>query len=211
MKTFQLIRVLVPISVAAISSLSLGQIFDFESEAATGVSSGGLTTLSMTNTGLTMTITRPGGTAFDIVDNVAQPGKPASWGNRSLSPFFNTSGGAFIFDFSTDIDFFTIEAGDYGADSDDIVLEAWSGLGGTGTLIATAGLSYGTSAFPTVALTGSGIPGVARSIVAKGGSVDFPDSLFWDNVEAHAAPVPEPATFAILGIGAVALLRRKKK
>ncbi len=210
MKTFQLNRVLAPILVVAISSLSFGQIFDFESQAATGVSSGGLTTLSMTNTGLTMTITRPGGTAFDIVDNVAQPGKPGSWGNRSLSPFFNSSGGAFILDFSTGIDFFTAEAGDYGADSDTISIEAWSGLGGTGTLIAIAAPTYGTAAFPTIATGGGLIGGTALSIVLKGGSPGFEDSLFWDNIQATAA-VPEPASFAILGVGALALLRRKRK
>lgn len=211
MKTFQLNRVLTPILVVAISSLSFGQIFDFESQAGTESPTGALTSLSMTDAGLTMVITRQGGTAFDIVENInSQSGKPASWGRMSLTPFINANGGAFILDFSTGIDFFTAEAGDYGADSDVISIEAWSGLGGTGTLIAIAAPTYGTAAFPTIATGGGLIGGTALSIVLKGGSTDFADSLFWDNIQATAA-VPEPASFAILGIGALALLRRKRK
>jgi PEP-CTERM motif len=210
MKTFHLIRVAVPVSVAALSSLSMGQFFDFETQAGTESPVGALTSLSMTDAGLTMTIKRLGGTAFDIVDNVSsQAGKPASWGKRSLTPFIDATGGAFVCDFSLGINFFTVEAGDYGADSDDITLEAWTGLGGTGTLIATASPTYGTSAFPTVATGGGTIPGTALSIVMRGGSTAFPASLFWDNI--HATAVPEPASFAVLGIGAVALLRRRKR
>jgi hypothetical protein len=211
MKKLHLIRVMVPVMVAALSSFSAAQIFDFESQSGTESPVGALTSLSMTNTGLTMTISRQGGTAFDVVENInSQSGKPASWGRMSLTPFIDASGGAFICDFSTGINFFSVEAGDYGADSDDIVLEAWTGLGGTGTLIGTANNSFGVSAFPTVATTGGVIGGTALSIVMKGGSTDFPNSLFWDNINATAA-VPEPASFAIVGVGALALLRRKRK
>jgi len=210
MKTIHIIRATVPVMVTALSSISFGQSFDFESQAGTEFPTGALTSLSMTDSGLTMTITRQGGTAFDIVENInSQAGKPASWGRMSLTPFIDANGGAFICDFSTGIDFFTVEAGDYGADSDDIVLEAWTGLGGTGTLIATANPTYGTGAFPTIASGGGTIPGTALSIVMKGGSSGFTDSLFWDNI--HATAVPEPASFLILGIGAAALLRRKRK
>jgi hypothetical protein len=37
------------------------------------------------------------------------------------------------------------------------------------------------------------------------------DAEGWDNVEMWAAPVPEPATMAALGLGAIALLRRRSK
>jgi hypothetical protein len=211
MKKLHLIRATLPVMVAALGSISAAQLFDFESQSGTEVPSGALTSLSMTDAGLTMVITRQGGTAFDIVENInSQSGKPASWGRMSLTPFINSNGGAFILDFSTGIDFFTVEAGDYGADSDTISIEAWSGLGGTGTLIATAAPTYGAAAFPTIATGGGTIPGTALSIVLKGGSPGFEDSLFWDNIQATAA-VPEPASFAILGIGALALLRRKRK
>lgn len=37
------------------------------------------------------------------------------------------------------------------------------------------------------------------------------DSLALDNVELKATPVPEPASLAVVGIGALALLRRRRK
>lgn len=41
---------------------------------------------------------------------------------------------------------------------------------------------------------------------ADGGATD----IWFDNLQASATPVPEPATMAVLGLGAAALLRRRK-
>src|SRR4051812_24036678 len=83
------------------------QIFDFESTP----SSQGLMSLSLTNAGLTMTITRGGifMNTFAITDNTStgQTGKPASWGLHSL----NGSGGQrgeYEANFSAPISFFQI-------------------------------------------------------------------------------------------------------
>lgn len=210
MKTFHVIRATVPVMVAALSSFSFGQLFDFESVATTPAFAGGYTTLSMVSGGQTLVITREGGSAFDVIENTGgQAGKPASWGRNSLAPFFDVPGGSFVLDFSMGITFFTVETGDYGGDSDDILLEAWTGAGGTGTLLGTAGGSYGASSFTTVLTPGGFIPGTAMSIIMRGGSAGFKESMFYDNITVES--VPEPATFAVLGIGALALLRRKRK
>ena len=117
-------------------------VFDFEDQPATypgsGPRPGALTSLSLTQAGLTITIDRlgdPGLDRFDIVANVP-PGqvKPPSWGLRSLDPFFRNApdAGPFVVDFSVAISSLTVDAGDYGDDADIVTLMAFSGLGGTG-------------------------------------------------------------------------------
>jgi len=211
MKHGNLLRAFVPACVLAASGSAMGQAFDFEAEIATGSAAGGYTSLSMVSGAQTLTITRSGGTAFDVVENSGvQAGKPAHWGRNSLSPFFDASGGDFICDFALGINSFSVEFGDYEpSDDDEILLEAWSGAGGTGTFLGSIGASApsDTTGFDWDFLGFGGSP-AAMSIVMKGGSADFPASLFWDNIVVES--VPEPATFAVLGLGVLALRRRRK-
>src|SRR5262245_41568658 len=93
--------------VAAAGALAPAQAqpvtFDFESSTATylvppgGARPGALTNLSITQSGLTMTITREGAGRFDVLGNPGNSfNRPASWGTNSLDPFFSTAGTAMI-------------------------------------------------------------------------------------------------------------------
>lgn len=209
MKYGKLSRAIVPVLAIAASGSAMGQLFDFEAETATA--GGGYTSLAMTVGAQTLTITRAGGTAFDVVENTGgQAGKPGHWGLNSLSPFVDTTGGDFICDFALGILSFSVEFGDYEpSDDDEILLEAWSGAGGTGTFLGSVGASApsDTTEFDWDSVGFGGSP-AAMSIVMKGGSADFPASLFWDNI--HVETVPEPATLAVLGLGVLAMRRRRR-
>jgi PEP-CTERM motif len=75
-----------------------------------------------------------------------------------------------------------------------------------GTLVAS---DVATTLTGGDTLTLSGLTGVTQIAVTPG---DFNDWVGVDNINYTAAnPVPEPATMAVLGLGAAALLRRRNK
>jgi hypothetical protein len=187
-------------------------VFDFENQAATyvppGPRPGALPQLVLTESGLTITITLAG--RFDIVANV-EPGqtKPASWGLRSLDPFVDNTppAGPFVVDFSLPVFGFTVDAGDYGQDADTITVQAFSGTGGTGTLVgsSSAGLPGGPAVFDFRTLTVAGIDPI-RSVVLIGGETPGFNSMFFDNFRVALTPVPEPASATLLALGSLFLL-----
>lgn len=195
--------------------------FGFEARAATSSQMfhpGSLTTSSQAVSGLTATVTRPG-SAFDFVDTSSFLGVsfPASWGGRCLDPFTaSASNTPFVVNFSAAARGVSVEYGDFGEDPDAFTLRAFSGADGTGTLLATATGTLGIGSLPTFD-TASVSAGGILSIVMIGGSADYPNSVYYDNLTvtfADAAPVPEPGTLALalaaalVGLGARHLGRR---
>ena len=101
---------------------------------------GALTTLQFIVDGVTVTISRQGGTAFDIIDNTlqSQQGKGPSFGTRSLDPFFSTVTNPFIIDFSVPVKIVSILGGDFGGyDTDLMAMLAYSGANGTGAIVGS--------------------------------------------------------------------------
>lgn len=199
-------------------------VFDFEDQAATFTSppdtirTGALTSLSMAKNGLTLTVTRDSGRAFDIVANTGnQAQKPADWGERSLDPFFSeTPVDALVGTFNAPVSSVSIEFGDYGQDSDGFTLQVFDGPDGSGALLGTNMVPYGNSALPifgTGYLAAAGI----RSIRFTGGSPEFPNSVFYDNIQvSHEAPadaIPEAGSMTLLpgALPMLGLLRRRAR
>lgn len=181
--------------------------FDFEDQTATATSfapgvprPGALTSLTMTKEAITATITRVGNKRFDIMDATAA-GLPygGGRGDNALDSFYDGSVGAFIINFSVPLTAVSMDLGDYQpSDPDLLVLNAFSGLDGTGSLLGAASDSLPDFSgsgwlFRTLSLTGlSG----AQSIVVNGGVDSYPNSVFYDNLVVE--PVPEPTAIAAL-------------
>jgi len=199
---------------SAVSAFADNVTFNFENHAATS-GDGDLTTFSQTVNGVTMTVTRVGGNAFDLEDLSAST---PSWGSSSLSPFFDVSNSAFIFTFSQPVSAFSIQVGDFDGDSDTESGTAFSGPNGTGSALGTftgawGARDLGNGDLPeTDSISTAGI----ESIVFIGGSSDFPNSLYYDNVMVTtnaSTATPEPGSLLLLltGAGGIAGLRLRRR
>jgi hypothetical protein len=187
--------------------------YDFEAETATAFpSTEALTSLSITVSGVTMTITRSSGEGFDVWSTASDPW-PASWDSKHLGAFespYPTD--VYVIEFSQDVYGLTLEFGDFGSDSDTPVsAKLFSGTGGGGLEVDSAsGVWAASDTFPsfgTLMLTGQ----FRSATFTSGGS--FPNTLFWDNFTINTVnPVPEPATIALIGIalGGGAIARRRR-
>ena len=189
------------LAVAAPSSHA-AIVFDFSSAATTNY-----TSLTQTTDGLTLTLQREAGASFFVLDI------DAPFGN-ALTPFLDTTNTAFIGNFSSPQSTVSIDFGDFApSDADIMLLQIFSGLNATGTLLDSASIACCEvgSGFVggTLTLTGTGI----NSIRFIGGSLEFPNSLFYDNITVSANSVPEPGSLALFSLGLVgaSIARRYRK
>lgn len=189
----------------AVAGVSTAATFDFESATA-----GNYTTLSLTDGGVTASFSRSDSSDFSITnDSDLTRNFPAAWGNQALGGFVGGSATGITVDFDVDLLSASVDIGDFGFDSDSLSLVAYDGAGGTGSVVDTAGSAYsgdievdGSGVLLTV--SGSGI----KSIVMNGIGNGSVNSVYYDNLEVTA--VPEPATLALLGLGALAAYRKRK-
>ncbi len=198
-------------------------VFDFEEQPDTGFSNGAFMSLTVVADGLQLTISRPGTpNQFDFYDvnDIGNPTLPASWGSRSLNPWFSNEGTAFVGTFDRPVRSVSLEMGDFGQDPDDLVLQAFDGVDGTGSLLdeATFQLPSGGSDFTAARLSVDANAVAIRSIRFIGGTDAFdtpfgtfsiPNSVYYDNI---SVVIPEPSTLSLslLAVtGLLALLRRR--
>jgi hypothetical protein len=201
---------------AAIPAFADVVTFSFEGLADTG-GTGHYTSLSQTVNGVTMTVTRVGGNHFDISDLSSFMPSSDGWGSSSLSPFSDASNSAFIFTFSQTVSAFSVQVGDFDGDSDAQSGTAYSGANGTGSVLGTFGGMWGDGDLgggtppETDSISAAGI----ESIVFIGGSPDFPNSLYYDNimVTTSVSAVPEPSSVLLLltGAGGFAGMRLRRR
>ena len=133
-----------------------------------------------------MSLSRQGGSRFDIVDATSAT-FPSSFATRALDPFFDTSASAFVANFSASLSGFSLEFGDFDGDRDRLTLSAYSGLNGTGTLLGTVTVNWNGdfgAGDPAAIASLSGLSGIQSVVFIGGSSRFFPNSVYYDNFTA---------------------------
>lgn len=170
--------------------------------------------LSITQDGLTMTISHENDIPFSINVQTGTPLFNAQFDLQALSAFNGLNGaadpGAFILDFDRTLKSITVEMGDFGADLDNLLLQAFDEAGANGNLLAfdTGTLPEGGTlfGFDTLTVEADGI----QSIRMIGGGGQFPNSVFFDNIAVTAIPEPSSLGALCVALGALCLRRRTR-
>lgn len=163
--------------------------FDFENV----VSRRGYAELPLWERRIGMTI-RHRNILFAVNRRVDEPKFNAAFGFQALSAFNGAGGpldpGPFLVDFATPIRGLSVEMGDFGEDTDLLLLEAYTGPNGSGALVdRDVVMLPGTEeifSYETLSVHGPSI----RSVVMIGGSPTFPNSVFYDNLTVIWVPEP---------------------
>jgi hypothetical protein len=207
--------------------------FDFENQTPTYYPDtipsphGKLMSLQLTAGGLGLTVTRQNNLPFDLVydPELSSTKMPASWGNVSVDPFYDTTVGGLIFTFSQPVSNFSIEYGDFNGDSDTATLSAFSGPNATGTLLASPVTdNYGDQSLPvfdTLSTSGSGIDSIlitgTSTTPSRSIGTHSEISLYFDNVVVDVASTPEPSSLVLsttvgvlIGLGILYKRRRAR-
>ncbi len=214
------------------------------------IRTGGLTFLQFETAGVTVDIYREGGAGFDLVNNFlpTQTGKPDGWGSDidldgdvqagtadrsvSLDAFDDPSNLGFVFSFSDPIQGFSLIAGDFGRDLDELVLTAYSGEDLSGGQVGSAVYDYlpgvdgptwtdarfeitDSSGFQSVLFKG-GLNDfdvfVDRVFISLSGNIPADDEIDNPQIDGDSNPlvVPEPMSGALL-VGGLALMMRRRR
>lgn len=201
------------------SSARAQATFDFES-----LGLGARTSLTTTDSGVTMTLTRENGSAFELSNINGAPGVPASYGSRTLDSFNNNVADFYIASFDTQLSAFGFDFGDFEPSDDDVIeIRAYSGVNGTGALVGSTTVNQSNlppnSPVSFLPENVTFVPGGSfQSVLFRGGASGFPVSLYYDNFRVRQAvlvdPVPEPGAVAfgvVMGGGLLGLMVRRRR
>jgi hypothetical protein len=178
--------------------------FDLEEHTATTSNTedprpGTYTSLSSTESGITIDIYREGNKRFDTT-RVSE----FDFGNISLDPFYDTTQGAFIVNFSVPVASVSVDMGDYNGgtiagvtypiENDDLLLQAYSDNNATGTmldsdtdvLIDTGNIDPWQFNYRTLSVGPVG--NCIKSIRMIGGNFSGFSSVFYDNIVVERCP-----------------------
>lgn len=185
--------------------LSLAAAFAVPSQAAffnwENLALGNFNSVSQTDAGITATATsNASGGLIESADHMGTG--LAAFQTRAIIARQSSGFAPIRIDFSATMTSVSIQVGDNGADDEGtITVFAYTAAN---ALVDSDSFNYGLLNTPvTLSVAGSGI----AYIIGNGGGTS-PGSLYWDNITAN--PVPEPATMAILGLAAAAMLRRRR-
>ncbi len=186
---------------------SSAAVVDFENVVTSSYESFGssLTYANVGGSGVNVTFTA--GVELRVYDLVTFGGYPGPGRNGLIDLDWNSVQNPAGTDirFSKPVGGFSLLAGDFGSDDDGpLRIEAFNAAG---TSLGVATAPWSAAAMPPFALLSLNVSGISRVHYSSGGQ--YTGSTFIDNVTFN--PVPEPSAFAALGLGAAAMLRRRKR